>query len=84
MGEAAAGAPLDDVLARQGYEPERRDGGVVLRNCPFHGVARDYPPLVCGMNLALLRGIVEGLGGDPDAARMAPGGGRCCVAIDPF
>jgi predicted ArsR family transcriptional regulator len=90
QGRSAAGAAgqaeLIEVLAEQGYEPERRDDSIVLRNCPFHALARDFPPLVCGMNLALLEGLVEGLaeGRDraPDVPRLAPAGEGCCVVID--
>ncbi len=90
-------ARLVEVLAGQGYEPQRCDGSIVLRNCPFHALARDYPPLVCGMNLALLEGLVEGLGGGGlgggglggdgprglrATPRIAPTGTNCCVVID--
>ncbi|MFC9729874.1 helix-turn-helix transcriptional regulator [Streptomyces roseolus] len=52
-----------------------------MRNCPFHAVAERFPPLVCGMNLALL----EGLLGESDAlrARMDARPGECCVVIEP-
>jgi predicted ArsR family transcriptional regulator len=52
-----------------------------LGNCPFHVLAGEYPPLVCGMNLALLEGLVEGLGADGARPTMDPGAGRCCVTI---
>ncbi|POM22213.1 hypothetical protein BTM25_56250 [Actinomadura rubteroloni] len=71
------------LLERRGYEPYLDDdgGGPVLRmrNCPFHVLAEEFPPLVCGMNLALL----EGLFGDAPglAVRMAARPGLCCVAI---
>jgi len=81
-GRAAGGVDLIAALTSQGYEPQRRAGSIVLRNCPFHALARDYPPLICGMNLASLQGLVEGLG-EPDAVpRMDPDSGRCCVVID--
>lgn len=76
---------LDDVaevLAGRGYEPVRDEGGAVLRmrNCPFHAVAEQFPPLVCGMNLALLEGLVEG---SRVRVRMDPRPGWCCVAAEP-
>jgi len=77
-----AGAGLVEVLAGQGYEPVPGADRIELGNCPFHSVARDYPPLVCGMNLALLEGLVEGLDADGAVPRMDPLAGRCCVAID--
>lgn len=70
---------LADVLADRGYEPVADEGGAVLRmrNCPFHAVAEQFPPLVCGMNLALLEGLVEG---SRVRVRMDPRPGWCCVA----
>ncbi|MFJ4438057.1 helix-turn-helix transcriptional regulator [Streptomyces sp. NPDC088923] len=81
-----------NVLAARGYEPhvegaEDTDGTakaaasvVRLRNCPFHAVAERFPPLVCGMNLALLQGLFGTDG--PVRARMGPRPGECCVVIE--
>ncbi|GGV25860.1 ArsR family transcriptional regulator [Streptomyces longisporoflavus] len=53
---------------------------VRMRNCPFHAVAERFPPLVCGMNLALLEGL---LGADgPVRARMDARPGECCVVLE--
>lgn len=57
------------------------DGAVLrMRNCPFHAVAEQFPPLVCGMNLALLEGLAEGSG---VRVRMDPRPGWCCVVAEP-
>ncbi|WP_067826129.1 helix-turn-helix transcriptional regulator [Actinomadura kijaniata] len=82
---------LASLLRSRGYEPywdedegEGRDGsGPVLRmrNCPFHSVAERFPPLVCGMNLALLEGLLEGA--DGWRARMDPRPGECCTVVEP-
>ncbi|MER7184801.1 transcriptional regulator [Streptomyces hyaluromycini] len=53
---------------------------VRMRNCPFHAVAERFPPLVCGMNLALLEGLL-GTGG-PVRARMDARPGECCVVLE--
>jgi predicted ArsR family transcriptional regulator len=60
----------------------QRDGVIQLDNCPFHAVAREFPPLVCGMNLALLRGLASSAGW-PCEAVMDPAPGRCCVSLKP-
>jgi predicted ArsR family transcriptional regulator len=72
---------LLDVLARWGYEPTADRGGeILLANCPFHRLADAHRSLVCGMNLDLLTGVLEGMdGGDRLEARLAPEDGLCCV-----
>ncbi|WP_409061694.1 helix-turn-helix transcriptional regulator [Streptomyces sp. SYP-A7185] len=88
-GPAAPCAGLDDameVLAERGYEPHLEDGEeaapvVRMRNCPFHAVAERFPPLVCGMNLALLEGLLGAEG--PVRARMDARPGECCVVLEP-
>ncbi|MQA83413.1 MAG: helix-turn-helix domain-containing protein [Streptosporangiales bacterium] len=72
---------LGEVLAQRGYEPRREGDLLRLRNCPFHVLAGTFPPLVCGMNLALLEGLLEGLETKSLAARMDPRPGWCCVVL---
>ncbi|UGT43043.1 ArsR family transcriptional regulator [Nocardia yamanashiensis] len=73
-----AGRDLLEVLRERGYEPYA-DGAVIrLRNCPFHRLAEDFPPLVCGMNLALLTGPAAEAGWQ---AHMDAAPGRCCVSF---
>ncbi|WP_449062861.1 hypothetical protein [Planomonospora algeriensis] len=72
---------LGDLLRRRGYEPYEEDGRLRLRNCPFHVLAEEHPLLVCSMNLALCRGLLEGLGRDPGRARSDPRPGECCVSL---
>ncbi|MUN37669.1 helix-turn-helix transcriptional regulator [Actinomadura litoris] len=73
-----------EVLAARGYEPvvegEGAEAVLRMRNCPFHVVAERFPPLVCGMNLAMMEGLVEGSEGV--GVRMDPRPGWCCVAAD--
>jgi predicted ArsR family transcriptional regulator len=72
---------LLDLLRERGYEPFEPEPGLVrLRNCPFEALAASHPALVCGLNLALVEGMLEGLGSDA-AAALAPAEGVCCVAI---
>ncbi len=74
---------LLDVLRDYGFEPYRDGEAVYLRNCPFHVLVQENPELVCGMNHALLRGVLAGLGASELDARLEPETGRCCVAIGP-
>ena len=83
-GSGGPGGPLVAVLAALddcGFEPARVDGEVRLRNCPFDAVAAEARVLVCGMNLALVRGLVAGAGVRRVRARSAPEAGACCVAL---
>jgi predicted ArsR family transcriptional regulator len=71
-----------ELLADQGYEPWIGDDGAVrLRNCPYHVLAEHHRDVVCGMNLALLDGVVAGV---PErTAVLAPEPGSCCVVLEP-
>jgi predicted ArsR family transcriptional regulator len=83
-GAGALDGGLEDVagvLERRGYEP-RLDGAVLrMRNCPFDALAERFPPLVCGMNLALLEGLLEGAEGV--RARIDARPGWCCTVVEP-
>jgi predicted ArsR family transcriptional regulator len=72
-----------EVLADRGFEPSTDAGGDVrLRNCPFDALAADEPDLVCGMNLALVQGLVGALGPEMEGdAVLDPAPGVCCVAL---
>lgn len=72
---------LVSVLRDAGYVPFDREGEIRLRNCPFHELAQRHRQLTCGMNLALLRGMLEGAGLPAGAARLDFQPGLCCVAI---
>jgi predicted ArsR family transcriptional regulator len=71
------------VLEEQGFEPRLDDGAVTLANCPFHTLAREHTELVCGMNLRLLAGVLDGVASTGLEARLAPTPGRCCVRLEP-
>lgn len=83
IGRAAADGPgLEPALRACGYEPARtKDGGIVLRNCPFHQLAKSHVDLVCGLNRDLIGGLLEGARHGESEAVLAPHDGRCCVVI---
>jgi len=71
------------VLASYGYQPYP-DGKVVrLRNCPCHALADRHTELVCGMNRAMLEGVLTGLGVAGMNALLEPATGQCCVVLGP-
>jgi len=70
------------VLTQQGYEPcGGADDVIRLRNCPFHQLTEQHREVVCGMNLALVEGLVDGLGAGGLRPVLDPQPGHCCVAI---
>ena len=89
---AASGAPrsrraslarAETLLEDLGYEPAAEGGGVVLRNCPFHALAQQSTALICGMNVELVGGMLEGLDARGVTAELSPQPGRCCVVVTP-
>ena len=65
-----------------GFEPRKnKEGEVVLGNCPFDASRSDCRELICGMNLALIEGLLAGLDLREVQARLAPRPGLCCVAL---
>ena len=72
-------AALAEVLDSCGFEPRVEGDRVTLANCPFHSLARKHTGLVCGMNLELVTGMLEGLGCSAVVAQLEPDPRRCCV-----
>jgi predicted ArsR family transcriptional regulator len=70
-----------DVLAGCGYEPRADSDVIILGNCPFHSLAGDYADQVCGMNLALLDGLLTSCDRIGLRARLDPAPRRCCVTM---
>ncbi|PYC67558.1 transcriptional regulator [Micromonospora arborensis] len=78
QGAKLAGGAAMPRLVELGYEPfEDADRTIRLRNCPFDAVAQSHAGLVCGLNLALLEGVL----GEGHVVRLDPGPTGCCVAI---
>ncbi|MGZ4507873.1 MAG: hypothetical protein ACXVX0_11540, partial [Blastococcus sp.] len=71
------------VLEGQGFEPRVQEDAVTLANCPFHALARTHTALVCGMNVSLLGGVLEGVASTGLAADLHPEPGLCCVRLVP-
>jgi len=71
-----------ETLRDFGYEPAVTGGGdIELRNCPFERLARQYTEAVCGLNLQLIRGMLEGVDQPPQRAVLTPCERRCCVTV---
>jgi predicted ArsR family transcriptional regulator len=80
----ALGAEAGDLLAAldtTGYQVRASSAGLTLHNCPFHRFAQEHTALVCGVNLELLRGCVDGAGSPGYQPVLDPGPDRCCVRL---
>jgi predicted ArsR family transcriptional regulator len=81
----APGAPeaelVTGALSARGYQPYRDGADIRLRNCPFHVLASSHPPLICGMNLALVEGLLAGASVTALAAVLDPRPLDCCVVL---
>jgi len=83
LGRGRVGEVMRAALAAHGFEPVADDDGCLsLRNCPFHRLAVRHRDVVCAMNLALLEGIVAGIGaGQELRPDLDPAPRRCCVVV---
>lgn len=78
---------LARALAPHGYEPrverdpEAETDTLVLANCPFDRLATDHTRLICGMNLAFVSAVADGLGCAGVRPQLDPQPGRCCVRV---
>ncbi|GAA2759458.1 helix-turn-helix transcriptional regulator [Actinopolymorpha rutila] len=63
-------ALLDDL----GFAPETDTRATVVRltRCPLLEAARNYPDVVCGAHLGVVRGALGGYGADPERADLLP------------
>lgn len=71
------------VLEEYGFEPHKDGEEITLVNCPFYALAQEYTDLVCGMNLRLLEGLLDGLALTGLTAYLDPLPPHCCVRISP-
>ncbi|HEY6195211.1 MAG TPA: helix-turn-helix domain-containing protein [Candidatus Eisenbacteria bacterium] len=70
------------ALETCGFEPKRApEGQLVLRNCPFDSLRAGCREAICGMNLALIQGLLNGLELSEVKATLEPQPDTCCVAL---
>jgi predicted ArsR family transcriptional regulator len=81
-GEEIGRAGLGAALEATGYEPVTEEGETRFRNCPFHVLRDRDQETTCGLNLALVEGMVEGSGSKTDAVLVLEEG-YCCVRLSP-
>ena len=71
--EAEPDADVVELLDRQGFAAEGRDGRIEMRRCPFYALAEGSPQVVCTLH----QGIIDG-------ALAASGSGSSVERLDPF
>jgi predicted ArsR family transcriptional regulator len=84
--ESPASPPLESLeatLNAHGYEPYwDRPNKVRLRNCPFEALVPEHQDVVCKvLNLALMEGLIDGLGAQRVSAVYAAPPPVCCVSL---
>lgn len=79
-GREIGAAGLEAALAGTGYEPVIKNGETRFRNCPFHVLRDRDRETTCGLNVALVEGMIESSGADLVAV-FAPEDGYCCVRL---
>ena len=73
---------VEDVLEEFGFEPIRLESGQVqARNCPFDPLSRLYPSVVCRSAIAIVLGVVDGVGAEAVAVERDERPDRCCVVL---
>ncbi|MDQ4138591.1 MAG: helix-turn-helix domain-containing protein [Actinomycetota bacterium] len=77
----AEAGDLETALRETGYEPVREGDGFQFTNCPFHRLARAHTGLVCGLNGALLNGVLEGCGANGFQVQGVAPPEPCCARI---
>jgi predicted ArsR family transcriptional regulator len=80
-GERTVGC-VEDVLEELGFEPFRiDDGSIRARNCPFDPLSRRYPSVVCRTAVAMIDGLIEGVGSPGMAVSRDERPDRCCIVL---
>jgi predicted ArsR family transcriptional regulator len=69
------------VLRGCGYEPAEERRELELRNGPYDALARAHREIICPMNLAIVRGVLDEAAMTDRAAVLSVDASRCCVLI---
>jgi len=81
----AAVASVADALTAHGFAAHAEKRGdalaLVAEHCPFGDAARRYPHVLCAVDTAMVRGMLEGLYGhtEPTIEQSRPHGDETCV-----
>ena len=72
------------ILGDLGFDPDPdvRAEVVRLRRCPLLEAAYEHPDIICGVHVGIVRGALEALGGESQAAEMLPFAEPGCCRLD--
>lgn len=68
-------------MAAIGFEPVTTQADTRARNCPFEPLSRAYPTVVCQTAIAILEGVINGVGADTMTVSRRPRPDWCCVVV---
>jgi predicted ArsR family transcriptional regulator len=72
---------VEDVAAELGFEPTSSGNETWARNCPFDPLSRELPGVVCQTALAILNGVIDGVGTRRIGVTRRERPNWCCVVF---
>lgn len=80
-GEEGLARCVEDVAEEIGFEPTRSGHETWARNCPFEPLSRESPELVCETALAIIGGVIDGVGTGGLSVARRDRRTWCCVVL---
>lgn len=73
-GDAEARRKVVDLLGEVGFAPETDEAATSARltRCPLLDTAKEYPDVVCGVHLGIVRGALDEYGADRSRTSLVP------------
>jgi predicted ArsR family transcriptional regulator len=72
---------VEDVAEELGFEPTRSGHETWTRNCPFEPLSRESPEIVCETALAIVGGVIDGVGTGGIQVARRDRRTWCCVVL---
>lgn len=63
---------VTSLLQRRGFAPETAGDEIVMRRCPFRGLAERYPRVVCSLHAGIIDGALAELEAPLEVERLEP------------
>lgn len=63
---------VTSLLERRGFAPEAGDEEIVMRRCPFRGLAERYPRVVCSLHAGIIDGALAELSAPLEVEQLEP------------